>query len=863
MDDEGEPLRYLEGHSHVPDAYEKLLEGEREVDWQVVPNLDTFFTDVYTYWSQKGYWVIVISAVLEFLALGFAVFISVGMLLFVDLRGLKADCIREDTCDIWDAKLVRDVVVMVEVGHFFHNKLGISERRIKTITWPEVARRLHQVQASTRLCATRDLTEHDIILRVMRRDNYIIGMLNQGVLALHVPIPGLRGRVFFTQMLQWNIKACIFTNMFDENFRIRADFLDPVAGTAKLQRRFRWVAALNLALSPFLLAFLFMYFFMKKAEEMYHHPSSLGARYWTPLAKWTLREFNELPHFLNHRRVGVGLLNASNAAAEKYIMQFPMPVVSHVARFVAFVAGSFAALLLLLTLVDGRLLERDLLGRHIVWWLAVLGVVLAISRAFIAEGTTAFDPETAMSEVVANTHYLPRHWRGRAHAREVQESFQALFQFKALVFAEEIGSILLTPLMLWHSLAGCSGAIVHFLRDNTEFVEGIGDVCSMAAFAFPRHGNAHYGSAYDAPKSLRTRQGKLEKSFLSFVATYPTWQPTGAGQALLRSVEAAPLRDSWAAASGGALDASASQMGPGLSLSLGAASAPDDAGWGAEQRVLRSQVLLQSLYDAQAPFCPPQEAWDGSPNGHALVAPPRHEAQEGVMAARGNLGMELAKLLAGAAIGGVLAYALATRRRSREGTYMIVVQLKFKTEAAREKFEEGYRHLAVHAKENEPETLFFELSVSEDDPKRLISVERYSTKEALTDVHSTSEPVQNLLHQIGEMGSDVFVLAVRLKTETVEQRDEIIRLFTPLAQYVQEHESETLSYQLAIADTDPTLIQIYERYDAGARYASKAALTELHHSSEAYKTFKAAIAELPFPVEKSGQSYFEEAIGYM
>lgn len=66
--------------------------------------------------------------------------------------------------------------------------------------------------------------------------------------------------------------------MFDENFRIRADFLDPVAGTAKLQRRFRWVAALNLALSPFLLAFLFMYFFMKKAEEMYHHPSSLGAR---------------------------------------------------------------------------------------------------------------------------------------------------------------------------------------------------------------------------------------------------------------------------------------------------------------------------------------------------------------------------------------------------------------------------------------------------------------------------------------------------------------------------------------------------------------------------------------------------------
>jgi autophagy-related protein 9 len=50
------------------------------------------------------------------------------------------------------------------------------------------------------------------------------------------------------------------------------------------------------------------------------------------------------------------------------------------ARFVAFVTGSFAALLLLITMVDETLLERALLGRHIVWWLAALGVVLTASR---------------------------------------------------------------------------------------------------------------------------------------------------------------------------------------------------------------------------------------------------------------------------------------------------------------------------------------------------------------------------------------------------------------------------------------------------------------------------------------------------
>ncbi len=64
-------------------------------------------------------------------------------------------------------------------------------------------------------------------------------------------------------------------------------------------------------------------------------------------------------------------------------------------------------------------------------WAAILGVVLAISRAFIQDSSVALDPELALLEVCAHTHYLPRHWRGRAHTHEVQAEFEAMFQFKA------------------------------------------------------------------------------------------------------------------------------------------------------------------------------------------------------------------------------------------------------------------------------------------------------------------------------------------------------------------------------------------------------------------------------------------------
>lgn len=63
-------------------------------------------------------------------------------------------------------------------------------------------------------------------------------------------------------------------------------------------------------------------------------------------------------------------------------------------------------------------------------WAATLGIVLAVSRAFIAEAGVAFEPELALLEVVAHTHWLPRHWRGRAHTQGVQQQFQELFQFK-------------------------------------------------------------------------------------------------------------------------------------------------------------------------------------------------------------------------------------------------------------------------------------------------------------------------------------------------------------------------------------------------------------------------------------------------
>lgn len=95
--------------------------------------------------------------------------------------------------------------------------------QVRMMTWSELLHRLVLVQGTTRLCAVRDLDELDIVGRIMRKENYLIGMLNAGVLGLYVKGLGPFGgrRFMLTKTLEWNLYLCILDPMFDEHFHIK------------------------------------------------------------------------------------------------------------------------------------------------------------------------------------------------------------------------------------------------------------------------------------------------------------------------------------------------------------------------------------------------------------------------------------------------------------------------------------------------------------------------------------------------------------------------------------------------------------------------------------------------------------------
>jgi len=317
----------------------------------------------------------------------------------------------------------------------------------------------------------------------------------------------------------------LFNYIFDEHNAVKRDVLNPSKNEAmskRLRKRFILMGIASLFLSPFIFIYLLVYFFFKYGEEIKNKPgSTLGSREWSSLARWKFREFNELPHYFQNR------LSAGYEASDRYIDQFPTNMTIILARFISFISGALLAVILLLGLWDDNIvMYSEVEGRSLLWYAGILGTILTVCRSVIPDEHAVFNPKKDMEEIETYTHYVPKYWQGKEHTIKVRDEFCELFEYKIIIFLREIFSVLFAPFILMFSLPQCSGALLNFFREFTVNAEGVGFVCACATFSeIEKHGNVNYGAKQSGTKQTRMKQGKLEKSILTFKVNNPEWIP--------------------------------------------------------------------------------------------------------------------------------------------------------------------------------------------------------------------------------------------------------------------------------------------------------------------------------------------------
>lgn len=460
------------------------------------------------------------------------------------------------------ALIIQDIPRLWRMNRFYALILGIPDDALAACEFGDVTRRLTRLQEDHPISVDQ-LTPYHVANRIMRRENYLIALFNKEILELPSPF-GRNGKQVLSKAMEWNLSFCILDYVFDESSSsVRRSFLkdtqkDKLA--IDLQRRFKMIAIVNALLAPFILVFLLIYWFFRYAEEIYSHPSkAIGTRQYTIYARWKFREFNELPHQFERR------LSNSTRKANRYMAQFHNNSLAGLSKFFAFVGSAMIAVLLIISIINEDLLMHSELtpGRSIIWWIGVLGALVAAARALTPDPSQASDPERLMTEVAEYTHYLPGHWIRRLHTERVHSEFGEYFEYRAWILLHELASVIYTPWALWNYLPNKASQLVDFFREFTVHVDGLGYVCSFALFDFVRHGNPKYGVHQNPPpgdiiqesenvrentifsipstvpdKYHRSKQGKMEKSFLSFVANNPEWKPDLAGSQYLDRLRA-------------------------------------------------------------------------------------------------------------------------------------------------------------------------------------------------------------------------------------------------------------------------------------------------------------------------------------
>jgi len=198
---------------------ESLTETQ-ERTWGAVSNLDTFFQRVYEYHSEKGFWPLVLGRITNLLTLAFTIAFSTFLFAFVDWSSLFS-CRTADECSAvqpfrseissraGEALLILYVAVFsaywlwhlvsflyslrdwVDMRQFFSESLGISDEELSHMEWSVVVDRIVKLQERVRISIVKDLTALDITNRIMRKENYMIALLNASPRVLSLSLPCL------------------------------------------------------------------------------------------------------------------------------------------------------------------------------------------------------------------------------------------------------------------------------------------------------------------------------------------------------------------------------------------------------------------------------------------------------------------------------------------------------------------------------------------------------------------------------------------------------------------------------------------------------------------------------------------------
>lgn len=162
---------------------------------------------------------------------------------------------------------------------FYEHLLGVPDSDMQTISWQDIIGRIMALRDANPVTAEKisprnrkylgsqskqRLDAHDIANRLMRRENYLIAMFNKEIFDLTVPF--LPGRQIFSRTFFYTLDWCVMDLVFNEQGQVRQLVLKDTHRkqlSNALRNRFFFAGYLNMLLSPLIVIYLVIIYFLR------------------------------------------------------------------------------------------------------------------------------------------------------------------------------------------------------------------------------------------------------------------------------------------------------------------------------------------------------------------------------------------------------------------------------------------------------------------------------------------------------------------------------------------------------------------------------------------------------------------------
>ena len=191
-------------------------------------------------------------------------------------------------------QIIVDIPRLSRLRDFYQHLLGVPDSDMQTISWQDLVGRIMALRDANPVTAEKmspasrkflgsqskqRLDAHDIANRLMRRENYLIALVNKEVLDLTIPLPFLHGRQLFTKTLLWNLDWCIMDLVFSEYGQVRQLILKDSHRrqlSDALRHRFLFAGFMNVLLAPVIVLYLMVLYFLRYFNVRIHSQSDFA-----------------------------------------------------------------------------------------------------------------------------------------------------------------------------------------------------------------------------------------------------------------------------------------------------------------------------------------------------------------------------------------------------------------------------------------------------------------------------------------------------------------------------------------------------------------------------------------------------------